>query len=1133
MLTASCLETGCDTTTVSATISVSNVKYGEVISPKIDAQSFNLLTGQNLTISDFNFKYYKTENENETTGGVEITNETKDAGFYYLSATLKSDSALYPLAGEQTLLVPFKIDKTTLQINTTDKIIDYSTNTFDVSTMFNPSVDGIELAYSIDAGGTGEASIDGKLLTTSKCGIILVKASFAGNTNYEATSVTARLTVNKISFTFTVEINGWNEGESANAPRLVGKLGNGDVTYTYYTDENLSSLTGTENGAASDGAVPTKAGVYYVCASVSESDNYLNASSKARFSITGGIDVGYRNGENVSITFSQIGNSENIYDVSTLFVISGYSGKVNYYLVENDNVETLLDDAKFQIPAVGTYVFKLQIPASETVEEITKTVTLNVLKETPSISVRIKNWQYGDEPSSFVVDGNVYLQTYTVRFYTDAGYENEVPESERITEYDTGTLIIKINHGYAPTKVGFYYVKLILEENNKAYGTEVKTTVSITQKTIKIIWSEDNFIYNGKIQTIRAYFIDAERNEVDLAVTTNKEFKDVQEYIATATFAVADANYILPSENTKAYTIQKIKLKITINSNIVLINDRSVNLNDNIFKYVTITEGADNIISGDKPFSLSCTGTDNTTLGIFDITGSATNNNYNVQFTNNGTWTVKNKIIIKVNHKIWDGNPFVPTITTYYGSEKMIVEYDYSYGTGSLNGLWKTEVPTEPGTYVVRAKIEDDLNYNAAESEPVYFSIKKVSVDVPKNNESIFTYSGSAQTYELTPNAAIYTIRGNVKTDAGSYEVWVSLNDKQHYVWIDNGVDVGAGDRVYNFVINKMQIQKPSADNRIFKYNGNPLTYNILASEYYSVSENKTQTLPGNYQVIVHLNSTKNCSWEDGSIKDLTFNFVIKQSKLVGDDVLTVDVSGNELDREYVSVIDSSESGIEPNTKLKVLAISEYNKQQIKNLKLNLKDSLKKYDKIFGAYDVKLINGDNFVQPNGNITLRIAIPEKIIGGNFTIYHIHTDENEKVTVTKIDKYSLGNDGYITLQTDKLSSFVFVYEQTSIAKKITTFIVIDVILFISLVVQITFIALINRKSKKGSKTTKLASLLLTAPVFYIPSEVMVSNILIALCGVFAALNIAALILLIFLKKKQSKKQLQKDGKNTLIK
>ncbi len=67
-------------------------------------------------------------------------------------------------------------------------------------------------------------------------------------------------------------------------------------------------------------------------------------------------------------------------------------------------------------------------------------------------------------------------------------------------------------------------------------------------------------------------------------------------------------------------------------------------------------------------------------------------------------------------------------------------------------------------------------------------SISVLEIEKPAADSTVFTYTGSEQTYTLT-TSKWYTITGNTRTDAGSQTVTVSLNDKQNTQWKDGTTD--------------------------------------------------------------------------------------------------------------------------------------------------------------------------------------------------------------------------------------------------------------------------------------------------------------------------------------------------------
>ncbi|MCQ2387018.1 MAG: MBG domain-containing protein, partial [Clostridia bacterium] len=167
----------------------------------------------------------------------------------------------------------------------------------------------------------------------------------------------------------------------------------------------------------------------------------------------------------------------------------------------------------------------------------------------------------------------------------------------------------------------------------------------------------------------------------------------------------------------------------------------------------------------------------------------------------------------------------------------------------------------------------------------------------------------------------------------------------------------------------------------------------------------------------------------------------------------------SESDNEFVIV--TSETGIDPTLTLKVDVVKIDNSDsQYKEVT----DSIKKedsfnanLDKIFGVYDVSLIDqNDVKVQPDGTIKVYMTIPEEIKNCEFRIYHIHNGVASKADYV-ID------DGYAVIETDELSEFVFVYEQTSLLPWI---IVLSVISALGLA-GIVLLLVKNKKDKQGRK------------------------------------------------------------------
>lgn len=73
------------------------------------------------------------------------------------------------------------------------------------------------------------------------------------------------------------------------------------------------------------------------------------------------------------------------------------------------------------------------------------------------------------------------------------------------------------------------------------------------------------------------------------------------------------------------------------------------------------------------------------------------------------------------------------------------------------------------------------------------------------------------------------------------------------------------------------EIAKPKADTKTYTYNGKDQTYNLAENSAYTI-ENATQKDAGTYEVTVELKDKVNTQWADGTVDNLTYEFVIKKA---------------------------------------------------------------------------------------------------------------------------------------------------------------------------------------------------------------------------------------------------------------
>ena len=77
-------------------------------------------------------------------------------------------------------------------------------------------------------------------------------------------------------------------------------------------------------------------------------------------------------------------------------------------------------------------------------------------------------------------------------------------------------------------------------------------------------------------------------------------------------------------------------------------------------------------------------------------------------------------------------------------------------------------------------------------------TVSPITVSVPTQDASSFTYDGTEKVYAVE-ESEYYTVTGNKVTNAGDYDVVISLKDKKNYIWNNGNSD----DLVYHFTVNK------------------------------------------------------------------------------------------------------------------------------------------------------------------------------------------------------------------------------------------------------------------------------------------------------------------------------------------
>ncbi len=296
-------------------------------------------------------------------------------------------------------------------------------------------------------------------------------------------------------------------------------------------------------------------------------------------------------------------------------------------------------------------------------------------------------------------------------------------------------------------------------------------------------------------------------------------------------------------------------------------------------------------------------------VGPYEITGDT-------EGKNAGEYTLS--LVPDANH-IWSDNsreeltitnvidkaiiaiPVAPQTTFIYdGTEK---KFEIPTGEGYVVGE-ENASGTESKTYdrVVSLTDKDNTLWSdgTAEDIVITFTIGDGTVEVPTVGE--FTYTGEPIT--LIPEKSEYKVEGGVQTNAGKYEVKLTLT--AGFKWSDGTND----SKIVVVTINPAKVDKPVVTSVSYPYDGESHGIKIAENVAYEISGDMEAIEPGMYTVTVTLKP--NYIWSDGSDEALTYSFVIEEKeepenpekpemerlgasyiKLMWDDVLVVDNAGN------------------------------------------------------------------------------------------------------------------------------------------------------------------------------------------------------------------------------------------------
>ncbi len=371
-------------------------------------------------------------------------------------------------------------------------------------------------------------------------------------------------------------------------------------------------------------------------------------------------------------------------------------------------------------------------------------------------------------------------------------------------------------------------------------------------------------VSDNKKSAVGAYTV-----TVALSDTDNTEWKDDDQTVDTADllFPFVINKYLIdtPTVPSKAYNGELQTATVTMPTNApftITANEGGIALGD---YDVVFTIGDEYFVNYGWKSSEG-----KSVTAVFHIAESA------------NEWTIQPYVY----GKTYDGTAATVGASVKYGT----VEILYRLQSGTDED-YTSVAPVNAGAYLAKFFVEGTASYDPL-VEVVPFVISKVRLNKPvayTAEEKTYTYTGSPISYVFKQegNAEVYSVSGNVYTDAGNYTVTVAIKNenKANYVWKGaTEAEDNAEDLSYPFVISKAQIPIPVAADRSYIYNGEVQTFEFTTVEYYdrySIYGAK-HSAPGVYVVTARIETQNkgNYEWEDGTTDDKAYEFAIRYASL-------------------------------------------------------------------------------------------------------------------------------------------------------------------------------------------------------------------------------------------------------------
>ena len=522
---------------------------------------------------------------------------------------------------------------------------------------------------------------------------------------------------------------------------------------------------------------------------------------------------------------------------------------------------------KSELPVdAGFYGAKFEVDGTDSYSGLSKEISFEIKKAT--LDLTQVAWDY---TQSFTYDGSV--KTVVVTGLPD--------------EFTERPAVFKVNYtDNKKTEEGSYRAisEIVYDAVNYQpdYGSNTFVDYCdyvIDPCPVTVVWTTAaSYEFTGSAltkPTAKYVTVGAEPHDVSLTVTV----KDDKAFLASGSYTflveIDDHNYVAANgTDSKTIVVAKKAIPAPVASSVTY-------RFTNAYQTYAFASGFDAVWMTASNNEMKFVGSQFVTVDLLDKTNTYwADTDYSVAPISTYEFVIKKAFVTPPTAHDDDAAPYV-----YNGNDQT---YVFAVEGDSTMFAVENDSRKAHGSQQVSVTLLDTANYcwkdtdEDSSSLEFTFTIAKLAVTAPTADSTAYVYDklGKTYTFATAGDSAWFTPSGTTRTDAGSQDVRVALNNKADTYW--KGTEENTDDITFTFSIAQATVKKPTADTRVFIFDGTEKTYTFGSTEdneLYSLSGQTSKSASGSTTVSVTLNDEKNYCWKDtdGDSSPLAFTFTIQK----------------------------------------------------------------------------------------------------------------------------------------------------------------------------------------------------------------------------------------------------------------